>query len=175
MEKTRANTENISVNQREKNKRVKPDLNVETAKTSAVRYLSLKLCCENQVRMKLAKDGYSKTIINGVVEHLKSMGYINDKLYAQKFIYDRMKLKPKSKKMLKYELQKKGVSEDIIADALDEWKIDDTIIIRGLIKKKFGKYDLNDKNVLKKVFSFLQHRGFSIENIQEAYKDIYQY
>jgi regulatory protein len=141
-----------------------------SARSEAIKYVSLILRCENEIRNKLKNRGYDQHTINSVVSDLKSLGYINDKLYTQKYVYDRMKLKPRSKKLLKFELQKKGVSNEDIDEVLSNWKMDEEDVIENLIKRKFGKYDLNDPKVFKRAYSFLAYRGFSKETINSALK-----
>ena len=96
-----------------------------------------------------------------LIEELAAMGYINDKIYAQKYIFDRSKLKPKSSKLIKLELRTKGIEADIIDEVLLDYEVDDYVTAEGLVKKKFGKYDMNDKKIIKKI-RFL-HRGFDYE------------
>lgn len=146
--------------------------NFKTAKSSAIRYLSLKLHSEREVQNKLENEGFDHKTIDSVIEELKSIGYINDKIYVQKFIYDRSKLKPKAKKMLKFELLSKGISESIIDEILNEWEVDEETVANNLIKKKFGKYNFEDENVIKKIYSFLRHRGYSFEIIDSITKNI---
>lgn len=144
---------------------IKNTLNFRDAKNAAVKYLSLKIRTENEVRLKLLEDGYDNDSIEKSIEELKSIGYINNKLYAQKFIFDRIKLKPKSKKMLKFELMNKGIDENIIEEVLDDWNVDEKVVAEGLVKRKFGKYDMKDEKVRKKIYMFLRHRGYSHEVI----------
>ncbi|MFY9568924.1 MAG: hypothetical protein WAP56_07110, partial [Acetivibrionales bacterium] len=73
---------------------IKNTVNFQKAKARAVRYLSLKIRTEQEVRDKLKSDGYDRECISRVIEELKAIGYINNKLYAQKYVFDRSKLKP---------------------------------------------------------------------------------
>ena len=50
-------------------------------------------------------------------------------IYAQKFVYERIKLKPKSKKALSFELKSKGISEDIIETVLNDIDYDEDVVI----------------------------------------------
>jgi regulatory protein len=149
---------------------IKNEINFRRAKSQAVRYLSSKLRSEKEIRIKLENDGFDDNAIDRAIGELKSLGYINDRLYVQKYIYDRSKLKPKSKKLIKLELAAKGISEDIINEELDDWKVDEVLVAEGLIKRKFGKYDLSDEKILKRIYSFLKHRGFSYEVSSQAVK-----
>ena len=147
---------------------IKSEVLQRSAKSKAIRYLSLKLLSEKELFTKLQSKGFDDETIRFVVDDLKAMGYINDKIYAQKFVFERSKLKPKSKKMLKMELNNRGVSDDIIDEVLDNFEYDEITIVERLIRKKFGKYDLNDPKIENKVFSFLMHRGFQYEIIKNG-------
>lgn len=146
--------------------------NLTRAKSSAVRYLSLKIRSEKEVKDRLEQEGFSRDIIDKAIQELKSMGYINDKIYAQKYVYDRSKLNPKSKRLIKYELESKGIASDAIDEILEDWSVDESDIAESLVKKKFGKYDLQDEKVIKKICSFLQHRGFDYGIINDLINKI---
>ncbi len=151
---------------------IKNTLNFHEAKAKAVRYLSLRLRTEQEVWKKLHGEGYEPECVDKVISELKAIGYINNKLYAQKYVFDRSKLKPLSKRMMKRELLVRGVHEDIIDEVLDDWKVEDSVVAEGLLKRKFGKYDLSDEKVRIKVYRFLMHRGFSVSTIKEALRSL---
>lgn len=147
---------------------IKNTLNFREAKALAVRYLSWKLRTEQEVRVKLRDEGYDGACVEQVIEELKSIGYINNKLYAQKYVFDRSKLKPRSKRLMRQELKSKGIPDDIADEVLDDWKIEDHVVAENLLKRKFGKYDLSDDKIRQKAYMFLLHRGFSHDTIAEA-------
>jgi SOS response regulatory protein OraA/RecX len=39
-------------------------------------------------------------------------------------------------------------------------------------KRKFGKYDINDKKIQQKVYRFLLHRGFSYEIADKVVREL---
>jgi len=47
-------------------------------------------------------------------------------------------------------------------------EFDEDLVIDRLIRKKFGKYDIKEPQIEKKIYYFLLHRGFSRENIRSA-------
>ncbi len=149
---------------------IKEQIIYTTVKQKAMRYLTLKYRSEKEVKQKLMRDAFDEDIIESAISELKSIGYINDLIFTQKYIYDRSKLKPKSKRMLKYELLNKGVDESIIDSVLDSWEVDDMTVAIGLVKKKFGKYNLKDEKIYKKAFAFLRHRGFETNVIIDVLK-----
>ncbi len=151
---------------------IKNTLNFREAKAKAVRYLSLRIRTEKEVLEKLLNQGYDQDCASKVIDELKAIGYINNKLYAQKYIFDRSKLKPLSRKMMKLELMSKGIPEDIVDEVLTDYKVEDSIVAERLLKSKFGKYDLNEEKTLRKAYMFLAHRGFSSSTIKAAIRDL---
>jgi regulatory protein len=146
-------------------------ISYRNAKFTAIRFVSLKLRSEKEIYNRLKDEGFDEGTIFKVIEELTAMGYINDLLYAEKFIHDRCKLKPKSLKMLRFELKSKGVSDSIIGEVLDKIDIDESAVAEVLVRKKFGKYDFNDEKIIKKVYYFLRHRGYSSEVIESVLRN----
>ncbi len=153
-------------------KRIKKLQNVDNARRLAFQYLQYKLRSEHEVYTRIVREGYDRSLAAAVVEDIKALGYLNDSIYVQKYLYDSAKLHPKSKRLLKRDLLLKGIDEDIIDKELSEWKMDDQSTAEVLVKKKFGKYDLNDEKIIRKIFYFLRHRGFSYDIIQKLINDL---
>lgn len=151
---------------------IKSNVNYRAAKSEAVKFVSYKFRSKKEVLDKLIEEGYEELVVENVIEELASMGYINDKIYAQKYIFDRSKLKPKSCKLLKLELGLKGINSDIADEILTDYEVDDSLVAEGLARKKFGKYDVTDEKVKRKIQSFLQHRGFDYEIINKTLKEL---
>lgn len=151
---------------------IKTTVNFRAAKNEAVKYLAYKFRSRKEVLEKLLEEGYESSLIEEVLNELASIGYINDKIYAQKFIFDRSKLKPKSSKLLKIELGMKGIEPWIIEEVLSEYEMDDEVIAEKLTRKKFGKYNFKDEKIIKKVHAFLMHRGFDYDIIKNILQKI---
>ena len=139
--------------------------NLETkAYTNALNYLAIRMRTKKEIQKYLENKGYEKKTINNVLENLKK--YINDELFAKKFIKSRQKYNPKGLKLIFYELKKKGVDENIINRAL--CNIDEKDMALSIIKKnKFRWKKLNKKDYKKKIFAFLKGRGFSFDTIRD--------
>jgi len=150
---------------------IRNTINFQEAKSRAVRYLTLRIRTEKEVRDKLKSEGYDNECIARVIDELKAIGYINNQLYAQKYVYDRSKLKPMSKRMLKLELLAKGIPEETADEVLADWKAEDADVAMSLVKRKFGKYDMKDEKIIRKAFMFLAHRGFNRDTIKEVLRE----
>ncbi|OPZ88008.1 MAG: Regulatory protein RecX [Firmicutes bacterium ADurb.Bin419] len=151
---------------------IRKEVLLKNARSKAIKCISFKLLSEKELFIKLESKGFDEETIRNVIDDLKAIGYVNDKIYAQKFVFERSKLKPKSKKMLRMELSNRGITDDIIDEVLENFEYDEVTIIERLIRKKFGKYDLSDPKVEIKVISFLVHRGFCLEMIKKCLYNI---
>lgn len=151
---------------------IKNTANFSAAKSKAFVYISYKLRTEKEVRLKLENEGFNSDVIEKVLNELKSEGYINDGLYVRKYLHDRKKLNPKSKRMLMVELKRKGIDKQVIAEGLEELKIDNILVAEELVRKKFNNLDTSQKKMERKVVQFLKYRGFNSDEIRIVMKKL---
>ncbi len=145
------------------------------APVSALNY-SLKLISarsysEKQIAEKLIKKGFSTEDIGKTVKKLKEYDYINDESFAKRFI-ENGKRKLIGRIKLSYELYKKGLNKSLIDKVSEMFYTEDEehdIAIKAMDKKKVSliKYRENKLMFKKKLYNFLQGRGFSSNIIED--------
>lgn len=145
---------------------------VRAARERGVRYLTYRDRSENEILKKLIEAGFDANVSQQAVNELKTIGYLDDTRYAMKYLSERIRTKALSKKTLGYELKNKGIDENIIEKALSEFEIDDYEVALRESKKKFGKYDINERKIEQKVYRFLLHRGFSYEIVNKVIREM---
>jgi regulatory protein len=138
------------------------------ARAAAVNFLALKLRTSCEVERKLSDLGYEEAIIERVIDNLKEVNYIDDFKYAQKYISEKNKLKPKSVKLLSMELSQKGIRDEIINNVFEDIETDDEEVALELLKKRYSRYTDFDDKLLQKMRAFLMSRGFSYSQISRA-------
>ncbi|HEY5586871.1 MAG TPA: regulatory protein RecX [Ruminiclostridium sp.] len=138
------------------------------AKSAAVRYFALKLRTSHEINQKLSELGYEENTINKVIENLIEIEYLNDYKYTVKYISEKIKLQPKSVKLLSMELSHKGIPDDIIFRAFEEIDLDEDNIAFELLKKKYSRQTSYDEKVINKMRSFLMNRGFNYQQTSKA-------
>lgn len=153
---------------------IRQEAGIKLARKNGIRLLTARDRSEQEVRERLILQGFDADVAEEAVIQLISMGYINDSLFARKYVSDRLKLKPMSKKALSVELQKRGIKRELIDEVLGECELDEPSIAFRLAKKKFGKYDAADPGVQKKIYSFLAYRGYSFDIIQDVLEQMQQ-
>jgi len=122
---------------------------------------------EKEVNDYLYKKIYEKKLnkdyINLIIDKLKDKKYLNDLSFAEYFVENRFLKKGISKKRLRLELVKKGISGEIVDEVLD--KRNDEEEIKKIIAKKRAKYD-DDK-----LISYLCRQGFSLQLAQSLVRE----
>ncbi|NLU53165.1 MAG: regulatory protein RecX [Clostridiaceae bacterium] len=145
----------------EKLQHIKKNVLVRAAREKAVRFLIARDRSEGEIIQKLIDAGFDRDVANCAAEELKAIGYIDDSRYAMKYIAERIRDKALSKKALRYELERKKISAEIIEQTLSEFETNDEEVALRAARKKFGKYNLDDVKIQQKLLRFLYHRGFS--------------
>ncbi len=119
---------------------------------------------EQQLLEKLQKTGYSEETIQKTMEYVKSYGYIDDKKYASHYIQSLKN--SRSKKRLFFDLNKKGVSQDIVETAFeDEGDYDEKPLIRKMALKKLKNLSIEDPKDRQKLAAHLARKGFRSSDI----------
>lgn len=119
-----------------------------------------------EMKEKLSAKGEQEADIVEVIGHLKGLGYLDDALFAKKYVSNKALISPRGHYKLRAELKQKGVADGEIAQVLmmDEYN-EERMACDFLDKKEklLSSLGLEDKK--KKLFQILRNRGFSLETI----------
>lgn len=144
-----------------------------TAKDYAAKLLSICDRSEKEIREKILKKGYSETECEEAIAFCREYGYIDDVRFTGHFVHDATEIKKLGKMRIKMELRQKGVSEEIIEEALDEVENEREVLALEM-ERRFGNLDFTDKKVKNKVFGFFARRGYKTQDILYAMKEEYE-
>lgn len=119
-----------------------------------------------EIEKKLKEKKVSEEEIKKTIRVLKNSQLLNDEKFAKMWISDRNLLKPTGSFLLKLELKKLGISDDIIETVLKDQD-----------EEKLAKYALESKSRFQeasfdKKANFLQRRGFQTSVIYKILKII---
>ncbi len=125
----------------------------------SLRLLDRRDYTKKQLEDKLNSRGVAERDIIEVINYLKEKGYVDDERYARNYVYFRLK-RGYGKKRIRFELLNKGIDEAIIDKALG---LQDEQADEVFLKK----YELlrGKKNLKKKLFDYMQRRGFDSQTI----------
>lgn len=143
-------------------------------KKRALRLLERKDYSRKELTDKLIKDGYTEELIEQIIAYIDSYHYLDDTRVAGSFI--RGKKEYKSKRELEFMLKQKGIAEEEITIAMEEYyKNEDGIaqeevtIARYLQKFHVDKDGLENMTYeeKQKIAAKLYRKGFDSEKIRK--------
>lgn len=144
----------------------------------ALRFLSFRPRSEKEVKDNLAKKKASPTIINMIIQKLRDQKFLNDKEFTKWWIEQRTIVKPTGIRIIKIELQRKGIDKEAIDEVLERSK--DTVhneldMARDLVQRRFKRYQgLERQEIYQKLGGFLSRRGFDYDTIKKAIDEVLQ-
>lgn len=146
-------------------------------KQKAFRLLQRRIHTSRELYTKLRQKFSDELLIKNCLTELKQKGFINDREFAFAFISEKQKSKKWSKAKLKSELIKRGVSNEIISEVLNQ-AFDtkkETESAKELAEKKLSqivKKENDKRKVFQKIMMYLQSKGYDYEMSSEVVRKI---
>jgi regulatory protein len=157
---------------------MKSDSTLGEAKAAALRYILYKKRTVFEVRTKLETKDFGDSIIQTVIAHYSGLGYLDDELYAVKYVKEWKKMRHESFNMLKVRLRRKGINEAIIDNCLHYTAEDEKERIVICFEKKYGfieQFDITqfkDVKFKRKFYGNFLRKGFSTESVRQLFSKI---
>lgn len=137
------------------------------ARRKALRLLEHMDRTEKGLQERLIQGGFSEAAAEDAVAYVKDYGYVNDYRYALNYILYR--IHSKSRQKILQELLQKGISRDVASEAWEEAsdleEPDETSLLRTAIEKKCSPGDTLDDKAMRRLYGYLQRRGFRMGDI----------
>lgn len=149
----------------------------EKGKQIAYRFLSYRPRSKKEVERKLKEKKISGENISNIIGLLEKNNYINDKEFTLNWVKYRMENRPSGRRSLEYELREKGIASEIIKESLDEvysGEFDEYDVAVRLAEKKISslKKGIEDNVIKRRLFSYLQRKGFSFSLIERVMSNL---
>ncbi len=118
---------------------------------------------ERDLRKKLSSKGFSEDSVDFSISELKRYNYVNDALFAQMYVSEvKQKYGPLK---IKQKLFEKGISSEIIAEALQDVENTDSAV--DVLRTKMRNQPISDEDY-QKALRFLAQRGFNYEQAKKT-------
>ena len=119
---------------------------------------------EKQLRDKLQQNDYPKQCIEQAIAYVKSYHYVDDYRYAS--VYIRYRQEKESRQKLTQKLMMRGISREIIEQAMaEEFVADECAQIEELLRKRGFDPESADDTIRRKTIQFLIRKGFKTRDI----------
>jgi regulatory protein len=135
----------------------------EVAFQRSVKFIGYRMRAAAEVRDKLRDNHYPEEVIETVIERLQRDGLIDDERFAQIWVENRAEFRPRSHRVLAYELRQKGIAREVIDEALAETIEDEELAYRAGSKQSRKLRNLEWPDFRRKLAGFLARRGFSYD------------
>jgi regulatory protein len=154
---------------------VDADADVESvARTIALRKLTAKACTRHEIDQALRAKNVPESVIDGVLDRLQEVGLVDDASFAVDWVTSRQQRRHLSRRLLRRELQAKGVEASHIDSALD--RVDrhaELTSARDLVERKRAAMNGLSRDVqYRRLAGILGRRGFDAGITTQVLADV---
>lgn len=135
------------------------------AMDAALRFLGPRPRSEREIRDRLARHEFDPQIVDGIIVRLRRMRLVDDAAFAEYWVEQRATHKPRGARLLKQELRQKGVSQDVVTEALPD-EDDAEGAYRSAQRKAVSLRALDERTFKQRLGGFLQRRGYGYETVK---------
>ncbi len=139
----------------------------------ALNFLSYRPRSTSEVRAKLQKRGFDLETQRRVVESLSAKGLLDDSAFAQFWTDNRESFSPRSQRLTRIELRKKGVAKEAIDQAIAS--IDDADAALRAASARVRSMHWSDRDQFRRrLGGYLERRGFGYAIVQATLERVWK-
>jgi regulatory protein len=137
------------------------------AKDSALRLLSFRPRSRREMWRRLRNKGFPEEVVEQCVTELSERGLVDDASFAQNFVRDRLRSRPRGAERLLDELHGKGIDWETARATVNEvWRdaeVCDADLARRAAARWAPRKGETRLRARRRLYNFLARRGFSAE------------
>ena len=150
-------------------------LAAETDQLLDIEQAAMRLLAQNehtvrQLKTKLRKKDFDAEAIEAVLQDLQQRNLLSDERFAEQYLLMRSR-KGFGPVRIEQEMHEKGVSDSLIAIAMDDADIDWREQMQDVLKKKYGSGSPLNYEERARRARFLEYRGFPAVLIRKSLFD----
>ena len=141
----------------------------------ATKLLGMRLHSRAELRRKLVRGEYGEAVIDGVLDDLARMGYVDDQRFAKTKALSAAQHKHHGKRRAMVELMKSGVERETATRAVEDVyeQTDSLALARQLVVKQTPRLRKLDPLVARRrIVGMLQRRGFDYDTIRPVIDEV---
>lgn len=152
---------------------IQKEILIKRAKLRAMHLLTRMDYTEAELQKKLMKGEYTKEAVEIAMDYVRSYHYLDDERYVSKYL--EFQSGRKSRRQMEFELEKKGISRDLIAAHREmEDEQDETALIRALLEKRCRNPQEADDKEKTKHYGYLMRKGFRSSDILQVFHEFFE-
>src|SRR5436190_15557447 len=108
----------------------------QQALQQAFSYLSYRQRSQQELRRYLAQKGHAPETIEATLSKLADYHYVDDQVFAQSWVENRQKFRPRGARLLRAELRQKGIDQETADQAIDDTAGDERAQAEAAARRK---------------------------------------
>jgi regulatory protein len=145
----------------------------EVAYLKAINFLSTRPRSQVEIEKRLEKYGFDPLIVSNVIQRLQENRLLSDEQFAKLWVENRTAFRPRSHKLMELELRQKGVSDQVIQEAIKDAGNEDDLAYR-LGSRYARRLEHQDWQVFRtRLGAFLARKGFKYETVLPVVQKIW--
>jgi regulatory protein len=137
----------------------------------AVKLLSRRPYSTAEIRRHLESKQVPSAVIDEVLAKLAHLGYVDDRAFAEYWVENRERFRPRGPRALRYELRQKGIADELVDAVLDEFDAHDSAY-RAAQEKIRRLRGLTPEQFRTRLGAFLVQRGFGYDIVREVIEQV---
>lgn len=144
------------------------------AREAGLRLLEHRARTRAEMRRRLLGKGFPPDVVEACVAELEGMGLLDDRAFAEAFARDRLRLRPRGRRLLVRELRARGVEQ-----GLAEAAVSDVLVAEGESEHDAARRAAEAwvrrsprRRDRRRLYGYLARRGFSAEVIRAVVEDL---
>jgi len=140
---------------------------------AAFNYLGYRPRSEFEIKERLQRRGFGADCIEAVITKLKEQNLVDDMAFARFWKDSRESFSPRSQRLTRLELRRKGVSEDIINQAVQDVDDEDSAYRAAISRSR--RWPRSDYQEFRhRLGQYLRRRGFNYEILNRIVERVWQ-
>ncbi len=146
---------------------------IERCLAVALRLLSYRPRSRAELKWRLLGRGFPDASVDRVLTLLEQERFIDDIAFAYYWIDNRAQFKPRSAKLIGLELRRKGISPEVVSEAIQS--LDDEILAyQAGLRKARALARLPQEEFYQRLYSYLRRRGFADGVIRSVVRRLWE-
>jgi len=145
----------------------------EQSYQQALRLISRRPRSEAELRNRFLRKKVQTEIQDMVIARLREQGFVDDNAFARSWVENRLTFRPRSAWAIKQELRKKGVSNDAIRAALENFD-DDEAAYQAALKVARKMAGMPKDLFIQRLAAYLSRRGFQYSTVSPVVKRVWR-
>jgi len=140
---------------------------------AALKFLGHRARSRLELTRRLRSEGHPPGAIEAAVRRCDELGYVDDEAFARSHVRDRLKFRPRGRRVLLAELRTKGVGEADAKSAIEEVfsdaEVDEAALADAVARKRLRSLEgLPTPVARRRLTAFLARRGFPSATIRQT-------